>query len=141
MTKRFKTRDRVVLSKNLYRNLLNPQAQWIRSLEQRIEDCGFLVVDKCSEDGIYTVVDFPAISLCDRWLEPYAEDIPFLPLEDGPVYRPKSDTPSLRDQFAMAALMCFRADLFTAPEYVAEKAYGVADAMMEVKAQREKNNG
>ena len=40
---------------------------------------------------------------------------------------------TLRDQFAMSALMCFRADLFTAPEYVAEKAYKVADAMMEVR--------
>ena len=39
---------------------------------------------------------------------------------------------TLRDQFAMSALMCFRADLFNvSEEYVAEKAYWVADAMME----------
>lgn len=48
---------------------------------------------------------------------------------------------TLRDQFAMSALMCINPDFFDAPEFVAEKAYWVADAMMEFKAQREKNNG
>jgi len=48
---------------------------------------------------------------------------------------------TLRDQFAMSALLCIRADRFLSPEHVAKRAYEMAEAMMEVKAQREKNNG
>ena len=41
--------------------------------------------------------------------------------------------PALRDRFAMAALQCFRTDVLVAPEYIAEKVYAIADAMMEVR--------
>lgn len=44
--------------------------------------------------------------------------------------------PTLRDRFAMAALMVYRTDVFTAPEYIAEKVYRIADAML-----RTRNNG
>ena len=64
-----------------------------------------------------------------------------IPPNMGPSYRPiiplPLEGPSLRDQFAMAALMCYRGNIFDAPHLIAEKAYIVADAMME---EREKKH-
>lgn len=47
-----------------------------------------------------------------------------------------AETITERDAFAMAALKCFDTDIFGDPyDYLAEKAYKVADAMMEKREQ------
>ena len=139
MTKRFKAGDKVVLSEKAFRE--NEGSLLISEVCVFLGENKFLTVGSTSSSSSHcNIEEFPQYIFKESWLEPYTEDIPVFPPAANPAYIPTSDKLSLRDQFAIAALMCFRADVFTAPEYIAEKVYKVADAMMEVKAQREKRD-
>ena len=132
---KFKIGDRVIPSKQMREQC--EVSEWFERVKDKVENDGYMVISQVYGSGTYIAEGLPSIVFSDEWLEPYRENIPkvlsksiygynlLLPLPE--------DKLSVRDRFAMAALMCFRADLFTAPEYVAEKAYKVADAMMEVR--------
>ena len=132
---KFKIGDRVIPSKQMREQC--EVSEWFERVKDKVKDDGYMVISQVYGSGTYIAEGLPSIVFSDEWLEPYRENIPkvlsksiygynlLLPLPE--------DKLSVRDRFAMAALMCFRADLFTAPEYVAEKAYKVADAMMEVR--------
>lgn len=139
---KFKVGDKVVLSKLMHEECLG--SEWSRRAEQMMRDEGFLIVSEVFEPRAYIMEGLPAILFTEEWLEPYIDSRPSTPNPGRPAYMPRGkwfpcDAPayleefSVRDRFAAAALMCFRADLFTAPEYVAEKAYKIADAMMEAR--------
>ena len=127
---KFKIGDRVIPSKQMREQC--EVSEWFERVKDKVENDGYMVISQVYGSGTYIAEGLPSIVFSDEWLEPYSENIPkvlsksiygynlLLPLPE--------DKLSVRDRFAMAALMCF-----TAPEYVAEKAYKVADAMMEVR--------
>lgn len=133
---RFKIGDKVVLSEKAFRDAEG--SLWISEVcEFLIKNKFLTVVDTSSASSRCYIEEFPQYIFEESWLVPYIDCEPSPMYLDALHRRPlmflPEDELSVRDRFAMAALMCFRADLFTAPEYVAEKAYKVADAMMEVR--------
>lgn len=138
---RFKKGDKVVLSEKFYLDCPSTEMTlWVDKLKVKNREAGYLIITDVVRDDTYRYRnDYEGIDayLSDDWLEPYIDFEPSPSCMDALHRRPlmllPEDELSVRDRFAMAALMCFRADLFTAPEYVAEKAYKVADAMMEAR--------
>lgn len=139
---RFKKGDKVIPSRQMREQC--EVSEWFERVKDKVKDDGYMVISQVYGSGTYIAEGLPSIVFREEWLEPYIDCEPsplnlgraaYMPREkwlpcDAPAYLEEI---SVRDRFAMAALMCFRADLFTAPEYVAEKAYKVADAMMEVR--------
>lgn len=132
---RFKIGDKVIPSKKMREQC--EVSEWFERVKDKVKDDGYLVISQLYGTSTYLMKGLPSVVFSDEWLEPYTENIPKVlstSIYDCNLLLPlPEDKLSVRDRFAMAALMCFRADLFTAPEYVAEKAYKVADAMMEVR--------
>ena len=123
---KFKIGDRVIPSKQMREQC--EVSEWFERVKDKVENDGYMVISQVYGSGTYIAEGLPSIVFSDEWLEPYSPNI-----EQGPLTLLTEDGLSVRDRFAVAALMCFRADVFTAPEYIAEKAYKVADAMMEVR--------
>ena len=132
---KFKVGDRVIPSKLMLEKC--EVSEWLERVKDKVEDDGYLVISQIYGTGTYLMKGLPSVIFDEEWLEPYSENIPKVlstSIYDYNLLLPlPEDRLSVRDRFAMAALMCYRADLFTAPEYVAEKAYKVADAMMEAR--------
>lgn len=125
---KFKVGDRVIPSKQMREQC--EVSEWFERVKNKVKDDGYMVISQLYGTSTYLMKGLPSVVFSDEWLEPYIDQtLSSMPRE---MWLPKEEI-SVRDRFAMAALMCFRADLFTAPEYVAEKAYKVADAMMEVR--------
>jgi len=123
---KFKIGDKVIPSKQMREQC--EVSEWFERVKDKVKDDGYMVISQVYGSGTYIAEGLSSIVFIDEWLEPYIDQT-LIPMPKE-VWIPKEEV-SVRDRFAMAALMCFRADLFTAPEYVAEKAYKVADAMME----------
>ena len=132
---RFKVGDKVVLSEKAFRE--NEGSLWLSDVCMFLGTNKFLTVGSTSSAASRcSIEEFSQYIFKESWLEPYIDCEPSPSCVDAfqrPLTLLTEDGLSVRDRFAMSALMCFRADLFTAPEYVAEKAYKVADAMMEVR--------
>lgn len=139
---KFKVGEKVILSKLMYEECEG--SDWFARAKDKVKDDGYLVISQIFEPRAYMVEGLPSVLFSDEWLEPYIDQTPSPSHLGRPGYMPREkwfpcDAPayleefSVRDRFAMAALMCFRADVFIAPEYIAEKAYKVADAMMETR--------
>lgn len=69
---------------------------------------------------------------CTRcWAHIPGDSCEYLPPDDE---TPEADAPSLRDEFAMRALVCIKSDNVNAYAYdMAVAAYAVADAMLKVR--------
>jgi len=135
---RFKIGDKVIPSKSLEKY---EALEWFKRVKDKVEDDGYLVISLITETGTYAVEGLPDLLFIGKWLEPYVDSIPSpshlgLPGCMSLVPLPEYGL-SMRDQFAMAALKCFNTDVFEDPyDYLAEKAYKVADAMMKVRNER-----
>jgi len=127
---RFTPGQKVIFSDEAYKK--NAGREWFETLVSKMKKTGFLVISSSLSWGGLKTYEIERCCIEESWLEPYKGESVSAPLLSGPLYRPAEDKMTLRNQFAMAALMGLAVgniDLKT--ETIVTEAYKIADAMME----------
>ena len=137
---RFKKGDKVVLSKTAFRE--NEGSLWMSEVCEFLGKNKFLTVESTSPSCSHcNIEEFPQYIFKESWLEPYTENIPKVLstsiYDCNPIIPLPEDGPTMRDEFAMAALKGLLSSgkdcVVTEPSSLARVVYGIADAMMEVR--------
>ena len=136
---RFKVGDKVVLSKLMLEKC--EVSEWLERVKDKVEDDGYLVISQIYGTGTYIAEGLPSVVFIDEWLEPYSENIPKVLstsiYDCNPLISLPEDGPTMRDEFAMAALKGLLSSgkdcVVTEPSHLARVVYSIADAMMEVR--------
>ena len=136
---KFKVGDKVVPSKQMREQC--EVSAWFERVKDKVKDDGYMVISQVYGSGTYIAEGLPSIVFIDEWLEPYRENIPKVLstsiYDCNPIIPLPEDGPTMRDEFAMAALKGLLSSgkdcVITEPSSLARVVYGIADAMMEVR--------
>ena len=136
---RFKVGDKVIPSKQMREQC--EVSEWFERVKDKVKDDGYMVISQIYGNSAYQMKGLPSVIFREEWLEPYTENIPKVLstsiYDCNPLISLPEDGPTMRDEFAMAALKGLLSSgkdcVITEPSSLARVVYSIADAMMEVR--------
>ena len=136
---RFKVGDKVIPSKQMREQC--EVSEWFERVKDKVKDDGYMVISQIYGNSAYQMKGLPSVIFREEWLEPYSENIPKVLstsiYDCNPLISLPEDGPTMRDEFAMAALKGLLSSgkdcVITEPSSLARVVYSIADAMMEVR--------